>query len=491
MLRRVFPQLQLLALSIAAARYLGPEGTGRLSVIAFVALTLVLVATAGFPASLGRFVGELLGARSGGVGVSLYRWTWRVELAAAVLTTVGLVAVAVLGADPQAGWALAGVSCGLAVLQAVPNSLLLAAQRWRESTIVGVVTGIAAVAAGIAVLAAGGGITGFFAAEAGAILINLVWTASLARRLAVHMPPPAPIPADVRGRFISFAAYSTGIVAIQFVVWQRSELFFLDGFSSDTQIALYSIAFAVVYGLARIPEAVATVAVPVAATLVGAGQSQRLRAGYWRALRLLLFAVPPVVAGALATGPAALRLVYGDAFAGAGDVLLIMLAPLLVIPLLTLSQSMLYVLGQLRFLVAVGLAAAVVNVALALALIPAHDAIGAAISNSVSQVAAGLAFLYLAWRLLGPPRLAWGSALRGLVLAGLVAAAAAAAQAALGDGVAGVMLAMLAGVAVFVVGGPLLRPLPPGDAAWLASAFGLEARPRLARVFTRYSKRLS
>src|SRR4051812_32461993 len=131
LLNRAVPQAQLLALSIITARYLGPADMGRQSYIAFVALALVQAATAGFPGALSRFVGELLGARHAGQAVSLYRFTRRVERLAAALVLATLLAVAALGGDPRAAWVLAGLSGALAVLQAVPMSLLSGAQRWR------------------------------------------------------------------------------------------------------------------------------------------------------------------------------------------------------------------------------------------------------------------------------------------------------------------------------------------------------------------------
>ena len=75
LLNRVLPQAQLLVLSIIVARYLGPTDMGRQSFIAFAAIALVQVATAGMPAALSRFVGELLGARRGGQAMSLYQFT--------------------------------------------------------------------------------------------------------------------------------------------------------------------------------------------------------------------------------------------------------------------------------------------------------------------------------------------------------------------------------------------------------------------------------
>src|SRR5215207_2353199 len=85
LLNRLVPQAQLLALSIIAARYLGPTDMGRQSYIAFVALALVQAATAGLPGALTRYIGELLGARRGDHAMAPYRFTRRVELVAAVL----------------------------------------------------------------------------------------------------------------------------------------------------------------------------------------------------------------------------------------------------------------------------------------------------------------------------------------------------------------------------------------------------------------------
>jgi O-antigen/teichoic acid export membrane protein len=261
-LGRVLPQAQLLILSIVAARFLGPDGLGRQSLIAFVALTTVLLATAGFPSSVARFVGELLGARRGGAALGLYVWTWRMETVAAVVAGGSLVLAGLLGSEPLLAWILAGAGSALAVLQSVPQALLSGAQRWREATLVGVVTGVASLPATIVVLAAGGGISGIFAVELVMVAVNLAWMAHLARRFATRLPEREPIDPELRRRFLVFAGVTTITVLTQFVVWTRSELFVLDRVSTDTQIALYSIAFAIVSGLAQVPEAISRVAMP-------------------------------------------------------------------------------------------------------------------------------------------------------------------------------------------------------------------------------------
>src|SRR3954452_23660799 len=103
-LGRVLPLMQLLVLSVVAARFLGPEGAGRQSFIAFVGLTALLVATAGVPGSLSRFTAELHGASAGGVAVGLYRWTGRFAALAAVAAAATLAATGLLGSEPALAW---------------------------------------------------------------------------------------------------------------------------------------------------------------------------------------------------------------------------------------------------------------------------------------------------------------------------------------------------------------------------------------------------
>ena len=67
---------------------------------------------------------------------------------------------------------------------------------------------------------------------------------------------------------------------------------------------------------------------PAVANLVGTGQDERIRRGFWRAMRLLVLATFPLVAGVAVAGPALLELAYGAAYSDAGPVLLAMLAPL-------------------------------------------------------------------------------------------------------------------------------------------------------------------
>jgi O-antigen/teichoic acid export membrane protein len=463
---RFVPQIQVLVVSVVAARYLEPELMGRQSFISFVIGSVVIVGTAGLPGGLNRFVAELQGAKLGGVARSLFWWTWRIEAVLAVVSAAAIGAAALAGAEPRGAWLFAALACAFSVMQTVPAALLVGMQRWRNATIAGVTTGVLSVPATIAVLAAGGGVTGFFVVEAAMVGFNLLWIGILGRNALVDLPPREPVPGSYRRGFLHFAAATTLFSVIELVVWRRSEFVFLAAYSDDAQIALYSIAFAAANALTRMPEVITAVTMPAVATLAGAGRHDRIRSGYWRGLRLLILVTPVIAIGAAALGPEVLEALYGSQYSGVRPVFLILMAPLMVLPLLSMTQAVLYALGKLRFLIFVGLAATVVNLGLAWLLIPAFDAVGAALSNAGAQVAAGVPGLIYAGRMMGPTGVSVGGVLRSLAVAATMGATAYLASAAVG-GLAGVAVGLLVGALALLAAGRLLKPLSRGDAEWV------------------------
>ena len=136
-------------------------------------------------------------------------------------------APALLGADPTGAWILAAVAGSIGILHTVPSSLLIGAQEWRAASLVGLVTGAVATGAGVAVLAAGGGITGLFAVEAASSALNLTWTTLLARRFLAELPETAEPVDELQRQVVRYALPATLGVLLTFVVWRRSEFFFL------------------------------------------------------------------------------------------------------------------------------------------------------------------------------------------------------------------------------------------------------------------------
>lgn len=468
---RVLPQVYVLITSVVAARFLGPDGMGRQSFIAFAELSTIMLLSSGLSISLMRYVGEQLGRDRPGTALHLVRWAWGLIGVAAVLGGGFLLVIAATGAEPTGAWVFAALGAVFGTLHAVPSAVLIGAQRWRDATIVGLTTATLGVPATITVLGAGGGITGMFAVEAAIVAVNLTFTTILARRAARQLSAaPEPDPRARRG-MLRYAAWSTISVLLTLIVFRRSEFFLLDIWSTDSEIALYSIAFAAVNALMLGFDASAATLVPAVATLFGAGDSERIRSGYGRSLRLILLVAFPVTAGVLAVGPDLVRLVYGDEYSGAGPVLRLMTVVLPVVPLMYVANSLLVGLGSLWPMMVAGAAAAGVNVGLAFALIPRFDAVGAALANAGAQLVVAIGIALYCWRVVGEPplrlretvRLSLAAGLSGLVAWQIVE---------LLSGAPGVIVGTLVGGAVFMLAGRLVGLLSHDDAEWLIEATG-------------------
>jgi len=272
------------------------------------------------------------------------------------------------------------------------------------------------------------------------------------------------------------------------IVWRRSEFFFLNHYSSDAEIAYYSIAFGLVVALVRLPSAMGEVLAPAVATLFGAGAHERIRSGFSRALRLLLLATMPIAAASAALGPETIRVIWGSEFGPAEKPFLIMVFASLMTPVTVLSASLLAGLGKVRVPLVADAAAAVVDIGLAFALVPRHGAVGAAIANSAAQLASGVPLLVYGSRLAGPVRWEVKSLARTAVLSAAGGAAAWGVVTALG-GPAGIVLGLVAGAFVFFVLAALVRILPADDAAWLGDALGARGRRLPQRAALRLGER--
>jgi O-antigen/teichoic acid export membrane protein len=478
----VLPQFFTLAVSVTAARELGPSGLGRQSFIAFVAASAISVFGLGLPVALMRTVGECVGAGRSAEARGLVVWAARLSSFGATGALLALLAAAMGGAEPSTAWVLAAITAAVGVVTAIPGAALTGLQRWRDTAVVILVWSAIGAAATILLLVAGGGVTSMIAAQlATAIGILVGVTARAVRRVRSVAPASTKPPRALKLTVLRNAVPAFAAAMLTLIVFRRSEFFFLQHWWNDRQTALYSVAFSAVATLVFLPQALAMVVSPAMATLLGARQHDRIRSGYARSLRLLLIASLPLAAGALALGPATVELVFGERFHGSRLPLLILLAPFPLVPLSTLSFSLVIGLGKIRFPLIVGLGSALLNIGLDLALIPDHAAVGAAVANACAQTATAAAAVAYGARLTAPVR--WEArTLAHAAVASTVAGLAAFGAVTVLSGAAGVVAGIVAGAAAFCSCARLLRILPRDDAVWITASFGVLLGGSLART---------
>jgi O-antigen/teichoic acid export membrane protein len=477
---RVLGQGYTLVVSIVAARYLGAAGMGRLVFITYVYTTIVALLSAGLPIAVNRFTAELLGSGRPDAIRSLYVWARRIEAGAAALGGGILVTVFLAGAEPRGAWLAAAVACSASALHTIPNAILLGARRWRQASLVGVASGIIGAAVKLVLLAAGQGIAALVAVDACVALANLAVASWLARGTVGQRHDVAP-PSDLIPRAARYAAASTLAVVLGLVVLQRSEIIFLQRFTDDVEIALYSLPYSAVEMLNLFPAMLAVAAASAFATLFGAQAHDRIQRGFGRACRLTVLLTLPLTAAAITLGPDALLIAYGDDFSGTGPVLVVLLLAFPVFSLMAMSTSVVQGFGKQRApLVALGVAAATA-ITLDLLLIPRFESVGAAIAHAAAQVVASVLLLAYALRLVGGIERDAGALLRLIVLSAGAAGAAIVPVLLLAT-VPGFLLGGLAFLCSFALLAVVLRPIPAVDAAWLGDALGNRFGPNGRRV---------
>ncbi len=465
------PQAYILAVSIAAARFLGPNDLGIQSFIAFTEFSVIMAVSAGFSRALMRNIGEALGADQADQLRYLVRWAWIVLGTAGLLGGASLVVVGAAGASPGFAWTFAGIAAALGIMHTVPSAVLIGAQRWRDASIVGLATGAIGTVGVIAVLAAGGRITAMFCVEAAISTINLLWTTALASRATSRYPLAPARDNRFKRQVLDYASLATVASIVDFIVWRRSEFYFLEHYSTNDQIAFYSIAFAAATALIALPRAVGEIVAPAAATLTGAGGSERLASGYGRAVRLTLAASLPLTAAALALGPAVLEMIYGSDYRQARSVLVVLVLPLPVIVLFTIGSAFLIGLGLIRVQLLITACCALLNIGLDFFFIPRYGALGAASANTLAQVAASVPTFVYASRCL--KRVQWSvRSLAHMATASAAAGVAAFAVVTSLGALLGVALGLSVGLMTFAILAGTLGVLAAEDAAWLDKAAG-------------------
>jgi O-antigen/teichoic acid export membrane protein len=485
---RILPQITTLVLSVAAARILGPEDFGRQSFIAFVAIATTMFFSGGLKVAVMRYFAELLGSGRAASARGLVRWAWGIQAAVAVLGGLILAAVGALGAEPEAAWLLAGLATLLGIAQTTPTASLLGAQRFRETATIGLVTDSAALPITVGVLLAGGGIVGIFAVQAAIAAVNLGWTTVVAHHELEKVSSEWTATREWRDDLVRFALFSTAGTVLTLIIWRRSEFFFLDAYSNDVQIGLYSIAFAATTALVLVPQTLGGVVAPAFATLFGAGDEVRMRSGYGRAVRLLGLLTLPLTAIAFALGPGFIELVYGEDYSDVGPILLIMLALVPLLPIYNVSASLLVGLGRARAPLSFGAIAGLVTIGFDFLLIPRWDAVGAAVANNLGQLVVIALTSTYTLRLVGGVPLHPASIIATLTTSVLAGALAWLVYTALG-GALGLLVGLVTAIAIMGLLAVRFGLLDSDDADWLERTTGDRYGGAVARISRAIARR--
>lgn len=381
---------QRLIIGVPVARMIGPEQLGYFAYIQWLTTISGLVGTVGIPMAARKYISEYMAGGQTEIAATIYRYAWRLQLVITlVLVSIGMTLVFTLSdrsyLTPSA---ILVFSMLPRLLNLIPANANVAVEHMRGNVPASVSAALLeAVLVGIS-LWQGWGLTGVAAAQAASYILELTWKSWTVRQWLKPPGRAVGLPAELKKRMTRFSGQSMALMALNIVVWDRSDMFFLKMLNPDrSQVTFFHLAFTFVDRILVIPK---SFAVSVGASLMVGYTRDRDKLNRFTALAArygLLFAAPVMVGLAAVAGPL-VTLVYGEQYLPVIPVLMIGAMLAVVKPLLEPAQNVLQAAEQQGFLIGWGVFCGVVNIALDLVLIPLGAAQGAMWANGLAQALA-------------------------------------------------------------------------------------------------------
>lgn len=193
---------------------------------------------------------------------------------------------------------------------------------------------------------------------------------------------------EIWSRLKKYSVSIALIVVIDTIVWQRSETFFLQWYGESEQLAFYSIAYDLSSKSMRlITASIIAVLLPAFAELYGKEDAGRIRLGYEESVKYLAVLTFPIVAAVGGLAAPIIEMIYGPSYLPAAVVLQILVVSASFAALAGAASSVAYAVEEEKFILASGLAVAVLNIGAAAMLVRPLGAVGAAIANTITQFA--------------------------------------------------------------------------------------------------------
>lgn len=211
-------------------------------------------------------------------------------------------------------------------------------------------------------------------------------------------------------KYIHFLIPLTLVVLYERVIWDRSEIFFIKIFGSESQIGYYNLAYTVFAMFLNVGLALINGYWPAISREYGAGRTQDIGNQVRRGVSLSVLYATPLVFGGWVTLHSIMISLYGvkmEASVPIAKVLIVGLLPGVVNGMFSLTLS---ACGHVWTNVKVGLMTSAISIGLDIVLISHFDAVGGAISCTIAQVINCIILMFvvlyrmhiwLPWRQLG------------------------------------------------------------------------------------------
>jgi len=458
-----------LALSTALARKLGPGQYGSYSFAIWLVGLGALLSNLGISVASTKFISEFQGAGDQRGLRWVVRSTLRSRVLVAVAVAVGLVPISMVlvGNDGGSSVHFYPLLISLALvpyaLHQAFQGILKGFQRYEYAALALSVGLLLKAFIAVALVWLGYGILQLLALEVA------VWTlaAALGLRFLRRMVEgpflkPAGGPSqEARRSLTRFAVMGSITLLMDFIIVDRSELFFLKLFRPDEEVGYYSLAFAMAtYPVMLIPGALGSALMPAISEQFGRRDNARLASIYVTSARYLMMLAFPIVAGGIVMARPLALFVFGQEYAPMVLPAQILMGARATYAISLATSAVIWGTNRPHLFLLLNMIEVPANIIACILLIPAFGMKGAALAQLAGVPTFGVTLWYISTRL----RLSWPykDAAR-LALASAVMALGVAFLRGYMQASAFIPVLILLGAAIYLVQLPLLRVLRRED----------------------------
>jgi O-antigen/teichoic acid export membrane protein len=457
---------------LIVARMLGVEKTGIVSVVVWGGAMAAALASAGLPFTISRFMPELSAKGDGRQANELAANLFWPYLAFALLPALGFLVYAGwrltypgslinLASQPINDPVICVILACFCVTQALADycrGYLKGAQRFHTIAFFTV----SSIALQLVAITLGAYFFDYPGAIAGYVCGNLLLAISVWQVVGRFTK----IPNDLRGRVIRYSTYRWASEIASVFVWSRIELFFLQSWWGSESVGLFTIGITLSNLAVQGPLMLTWGLLPRFAEQFGRKETKRLQEGYATSTRVMAFLVFPACFGLAAIMPEFLPMVFGQPFAKAVPVAIILVCGAAFTAITAVGGNLLLAMERSDVDFYAGSLGALLMAFNGFVVISNYGVIGAAWSRSISQTIVVSFGCYMV------SRMGFSLPFRGLLrlfTAAVICSAAARLAVTVIPGAAGLPLAVLLGGVLYILAIRFFRALTTADILSLRS----------------------
>ncbi len=386
--------------SVVVARALGPTVLGRYQFILWAASIVSVLTMYGLPVTANRFIARYLATGHPDLAGTVVWKTIRYQALFALAAVLAGSAFALTRApDERLVVLLVFLSLSPVLMMAVPTGVSSIDERFARNVIPSLCAEIGGSIAVVIVAVTGGSLVQLAAVTLGSRTLDaglryiLAWPRlrQLVRGRAAEMP------AEDTREFRQMIWQSVVTQLLMFVVWDRSEILFLERLSTSDQLAFFSVSFGLISNLRMIPTAAVRAQTPRILKHFGPAPEAARRTTISAMRQQLVIAIPGHLLAVAFAGDA-VGLLYGEKYLAAVPVMMVLAALSLPGAVARPIEALLTAADGRRSILRLTAVTAGVTLVADFVLIALFDAQGAGVANGLVSLSQAVLLGFFAWR---------------------------------------------------------------------------------------------